>query len=47
MDVELPIKPRHDAKHVQEESQPEERHGLAAEVLEIDRCPTIRYIGFR
>jgi hypothetical protein len=38
VDVEHPLGGRHDAKHAGGgSSQPEERHGLAAEVLIIDR----------
>jgi hypothetical protein len=36
-DIDLPLGARHNAKHAIGESQPEKRHGLAAEVLRIDR----------
>jgi hypothetical protein len=43
---ESPMMARREATHVGGGSQPDERHGLAAEVLRIDRRWKTRYEGF-
>jgi hypothetical protein len=45
VDVEPPLWARHDSKKTGGESQPEERHGLAVEVLIIDPRRKTQYGG--